>query len=114
MSQMGTEIERTHLAPATRADAIRYLTRTGNADVLEALGLVVDPVAAERSAAKARAMFNGHNLPAVREAERPGYCPICSNKMPGHGVCRRSNACREAARQQGASASPYQCPGGGP
>lgn len=70
MSQMGTEIERTHLAPATRADAIRYLERTGNADVLEALGLVVDPIAVERTAAKARAMLNGHNPPAIREAER--------------------------------------------
>jgi hypothetical protein len=70
MASMSTEIERTHLAPETRADAIRYLTRTGNTDVLEALGLVADPVAAERSRAKARAMFNGHGVTAVREADR--------------------------------------------
>jgi hypothetical protein len=60
MSNMSTEIERTFLPPETRDAAIRYLERTGNADVMEALGLVVDLVAAERSAAKARAMLNGH------------------------------------------------------
>ena len=108
---MGTEIERTYLAPETRADAIRYLTRTGNADVLEALGLVVDPVAAERSAAKARAMLNGHGpAPRTPSPARRGYCPICNNKLPGYGVCRRSKQCREAAQERGEEASPYACP----
>jgi hypothetical protein len=60
MASMGTKIERTHLPPETRADAIRYLSRTGNADVLEALGLVADPVAEERSRAKALAEMNAH------------------------------------------------------
>lgn len=55
-----TQLARPSEDPETRAAAARYLTRTGNADLLEALGLVVDPVAAERSAAKARAMLNGH------------------------------------------------------
>lgn len=39
--------------PETRAAAVRYLERTGNLDVAMALGLVDDPVAAERARQKA-------------------------------------------------------------
>ena len=39
--------------PETRAAAVRYLERTGNADVAVILGLVEDPVAAERAREKA-------------------------------------------------------------
>jgi hypothetical protein len=94
---LSTQLDRTHLPEETRADAISYLTRSGNADVLEALGLVADPIAAERSRAKALAGLNA-KAPASRPAaDRPGYCVHCNNKLPGHGVCRRGKRCREDA-----------------
>jgi len=93
---MQTQIDRGYLAPETRAAAIRYITRTGNADVLEALGLVADPVAAERTAAKARAMFNGHNLPPLE----PGRCPVCDHRLASHGGCNRRKACRKATHER--------------
>ena len=68
---------------AIRADAAAYLTRTGNADLIEVLGLA-DPA------------------PAV-PVER-GTCPICGNRLPSHGVCRKRLTCRAAAREQGAIA----------
>lgn len=98
MSQIGTEIDRGYLTPETRSAAARYLTRSGNADVLEALGLTPDPIAEERSAAKARAMLNGKAAGPIPAGQtRPGYCVLCNNKLPGHGVCRRTKRCREAA-----------------
>lgn len=39
--------------PETRAAALRYLERTGNLDVATILGLVDDPIAAERAREKA-------------------------------------------------------------
>ncbi len=95
---MPTQLDRTYLPEATRADAISYLTRTGNADLLEALGLAADPIAAERSAAKGRAMLYGHATGPLPAGEtRAGYCVRCNNKLPGHGVCKRTKRCREAA-----------------
>jgi len=70
-----TQLARPTDDPATRAAAVRYLTRTGNADVLEVLGLV--------EAAPAR---------------RVAKCVVCGNKLPSHGVCRRARGCRDAAQ----------------
>lgn len=69
--------------PETLAAALRYLERSGNADVAEVLGLTGPPV----------------ELP-----EPPGDCPICGNRLPSHGVCRRREACRAVARERGESA----------
>jgi hypothetical protein len=61
MAGMGTKIERTHLAPETRDAAIRVVNLESDADMLlQALGLVADPVAEERSRAKALAEMNAH------------------------------------------------------
>jgi hypothetical protein len=59
----------------TRAEVIAYLDRTGNADLIEILGLAVDA--------------------------GPAVCPACKKRPPRSGVCRRLAACRqlrEAAR----------------
>lgn len=98
-SALETQIDRGYLPPEIRAAAASYLTRTGNADLLPILGLVVEPKAIEGGQAK-----------PLASAARPGFCPICQNKLPGHGVCRRSKACREAARERGEPESPYRCP----
>lgn len=96
MSQMSTEIERTHLPPETRAAAISYLTRTGNTDIMVALGLAPDPVAEEKSAAKARAMLNGHGGASIPA----GYqCGVCNGPLPSNGICRKTNRCRAAERE---------------
>lgn len=69
-------------APVTaddvRADATRYLTRTGNTDLLDVLGLVDAPAA-----------------PPATQA-----CPVCGKPPPWSGVCRRTKACR--AGEEGA------------
>lgn len=72
MSEMQTEIERPYLDPATRAAATAYLTRTGNADLLEILGL------------------------AGEQPKPRGNCPVCGNGLASHGGCNRRKACREA------------------
>lgn len=79
--EITTQLGITHLADETQAAATRYLTRTDNADLLPILGL-------------------GDPAPTVV----PGNCPICGNRLPSHGVCRRREACREAARAAGCSA----------
>ena len=60
-------------APVTPDDvreaAVRYLTRTGRADLLDVLGLVEKP-------------------------KRPDVCPACGQSQPVSGVCRRKRACR--------------------
>lgn len=66
--------------PEAQAAALRYLRSSGNADVAEALGLVEPPI----------------GLP-----EPLGDCPICGNRLPSHGVCRRRETCRAAARARG-------------
>jgi len=71
--------------PETRAAAVRYLERTGNADVLGALGLVDEP-----------------EPPTVAGRQ---VCPRCGKPLPdpiangGHKPCRRS-ACRAAAAEE--------------
>lgn len=68
----------------TRIKAMWFTCRTGNRDPWEVLGLVgpePDPV-----------------------PEPLGDCPICGNRLPSHGVCRRRETCREAARERGESA----------
>ncbi|WIM97825.1 hypothetical protein ACTOB_001379 [Actinoplanes oblitus] len=70
--------------PETRVAATAYLERTGNADLLAVLGL-----AAEQPHPK---------IPAAPVAS--GLCPR-GHKLPKHGVCRKSEACREAARERG-------------
>lgn len=99
MSDLGTNLDRSRLTAEAVVKAKWYLLRTGNRDLWEVLGLVDDPVAdAARSAKAYRDMSGGHgHVPAAR----PGYCPICNKKLPGHGVCRRSESCRKAARERG-------------
>lgn len=105
-----TRIGVSYLDPEVKAAARRYLIGSGNADMLIPLGLVDDPIAAERNQAKAAAQMHGKEPKPLPTPARPGYCPICQNKLPGHGACRRSGRCREAARERGEPASPYLCP----
>lgn len=79
-----TELARPSDDPGTQAKAIVYLWRTGNLDLLAALGL--------------DAALNARRGPAK---PKPTRCPICDNKLPKHGVCRKRQACREAARERG-------------
>lgn len=76
--------------PETAAAAARFIVRTREdcAELLMALGLAHDPQAIQRGP----------------EIAPGGDCPICGNKLPAHGVCRRSNRCRESARARGESA----------
>lgn len=81
MSSLQTPIDAPYARhPETLAAALRYLERSGNADVAEVLGLVEPPL----------------------ELPKPlGDCPICGNRLPSHGVCRRRETCRAAARERG-------------
>jgi len=92
-----TDVDRSYLDPETKAAALQYLQRTGNADVAEALGLVVDPIAAARSRAKARWELSSTS-PAPRAPVEvpPGHCPLCGNPIPKSGACRKRLVCREA------------------
>jgi len=56
--------------PETRAAAVRYLTRTGNADLAEMLGLGDDP-----EAPKPYVVVHGRS-----------YCTTCHQRIPS-GVC---------------------------
>lgn len=68
-----TKIDTTiHVSDATRAAAVRVLTSTGNADLLDILG-----------------------LDAARPALSPGDCDTCGIRLPAHGVCRRTQLCRD-------------------
>jgi hypothetical protein len=67
--------------PKTRAAAIRVLTRTGNADLIEILGLT-EPE------------------PPAPAPPKGTHCPK-GHRLPSHGICRRSEDCRIAARQAG-------------
>lgn len=81
---MSTQLDRAYARQsATRAAAIRFLERTGNDDLLAPLGLVIESGPVRRTA---------------------GNCSISGNKLPSHGVCRRSNACRTAANEPDAEA----------
>jgi hypothetical protein len=81
---------------AARINARRYLERTGNADVLPALGLAPDPAAEERNRAKAAAPHD-----AVARMRRFGTCVLCGNTPPARGgPCRRTRACRKAAEEE--------------
>lgn len=74
-SQMETKLERPRAMPDTAAAAARYLTRTGNADLLEILGL------------------------AGEQPKPRGNCPVCGNGLASHGGCNRRKACREATHR---------------
>ena len=87
-----TEIGLSRLPDETRLAAARYLTRTGNADVLEALGLVADPIAARQARAKAMADMS-HGYTGARA--RPD-CPVCHKPAPPRRPCRRTKLCRAA------------------
>lgn len=65
--------------PETRAAAVRALVRLGAADLLEILGLVE---------------------PAPVAPKPVAHCPR-GHVLPSHGVCRRSEDCRIAARAAG-------------
>lgn len=99
-----TRIGVSYLDPEVKAAATRFLERSGNADMLIPLGLVDDPIAAERNQAKAAAQMHGKEPKPLPTPARSGFCPICQNKLPGYGVCRRSGKCREAARERGENA----------
>lgn len=65
--------------PETRAAAVRVLTRTGNADLLEILGLAE---------------------PTPPAPKPDGFCAQ-GHQLPSHGVCRRSRQCRADANKAG-------------
>jgi hypothetical protein len=76
---LSTELDRTAVpTPEAQADALAYLTRTGNGDLAEVLGLVEPPP----------------------EPVAPGECGLCGNPLPKHGVCRKRIVCRAAAAEQ--------------
>lgn len=92
-----TTLDRSYLDPETREAAKRYLQRTGNADVMEALGLVEDPIATERSRAKAQWELSSTSpVPRPPVDVPPGHCPLCGNRIPKTGVCRKRLVCRQA------------------
>ena len=83
-------------APETRAAAATYLRRTGNADLLPVLGLVVPAQAAARVPSARR---RGAASPGVaercptchQEIDRRPKCPACGKPYsPGYRVCRRA------------------------
>lgn len=96
-SSMQTKLDRGTVDDTTRADAAAFLIRTGNADVLEILGLPepvleVDP---DQPPADPKP-----DPPAVRAPLRLPHgakCPNCANPVPRTGVCRRGKRCKEAA-----------------
>lgn len=72
---VATKLDRNRSADgAMRADARRYLERTGNADLVEILGL-------------------------TRDDEGAGFCPRCKKPLPKSGLCRRYNTCRKAPEE---------------
>lgn len=113
-----TKVDRGYQDPAVRAAAGRYLIRSGNADPLVVLGLAVESPPQPEPSTPGPLLIGGQRCcPACREplmkyrkrchrlscspSAVRGVCDICGNKLPGHGVCRRSNACRAAARERG-------------
>lgn len=89
---MGTEMPVCRTDENVKADAIAYLTRTGNADILPILGLVADPVAVERALAKAKAGLNSKTVPPRAHDRRAGagmFCPVCGRRTQADGRCRR-------------------------
>lgn len=77
--KLATELDRLAApSPETRADALAYITRTGNADLAEVLGL------AEPSP----------------EPVTPGECALCGNPLPKHGICRKRIVCRAAEAER--------------
>jgi hypothetical protein len=81
-----------------RVKATWYLVRTGNADLLQMLGLVADPVAEQ--ARKAKALVETGQRPWSKRAATPGSCPLCGNRLPKSGVCRKTLRCREVAARK--------------
>lgn len=81
---LSTHLDRPYAwQPATRAAAMRVVGRQDEADLLLAmLGLV--------------------EKPEVEQAAT--HCALCGNKLPSHGVCRKAQRCRAAAREAGCSA----------
>ena len=88
----------TEAMDAARADAVTYLERTGNSDLLPILGLVADPVA-ER-ARRAKALVDMGSKPWSQRAAGPGDCERCGNALPKSGVCRKTMRCRAAAAKE--------------
>jgi hypothetical protein len=77
-----TEVDRSYLDPETQAAALRYLERTGNADVAAALGLADPPPAPEVG----YVVVNGRT-----------YCATCRCRTRADGICRR-DVCKGGAR----------------
>lgn len=91
--QIETKLPLSHTDERTRAKAIARVREESDPEyLLAALGLVPDPIAEAKTAAKAQAMFWGHS--ALKEP-RPD-CPVCGRQVHSHGGCNRSKACREA------------------
>jgi hypothetical protein len=103
VSDLVTNLDRYGCSDEARVKAMWFLYRTGNRDLWEVLGLVDDPVAGAARAARALREMSGGHVPAP--VVRPGYCPICQNKVTYSSPCRRTKACREAfARAEVAAA----------
>lgn len=81
MADLGTELDISHLAPETRAAAVRYLERSGNADVAEILGL------APATAPPGTVLVDGVTIHAA-----------CGRPMPKSGRCRQRQQCRDQER----------------
>jgi hypothetical protein len=75
-----TDLDRSYLDPEVRAAALRVLTRTGNTDVAEILGLAA-PTAPEGGV-----LVDGRV-----------HCAACRYPMPRSGQCRRMRQCRVGA-----------------
>lgn len=86
-----TELARPTDDPNARADAIRYLTRTGNTDLIEILGLDNAP-ARGMNLPKGIKHLGKHERPTPGHTMRNGkaYCTICKRQTRADGICRRS------------------------
>lgn len=87
MSDLQTPIDRPYAQqPETRAAALRFLERTGNADVAAALGLV-------------DADTEPDELPDFYRTPS-GYfaCRACKQRTRTDGVCRRADCHRGSAK----------------
>lgn len=88
---VGTKLDRGESAGAAeKAAATRYLTRTGNADLLPILGLVDDPEAVRR-------------IPVGVGVKTYVNCKKCKRRMwqAWDGACKRPD-CAEVAERRGA------------
>lgn len=86
MSDLGVNLDKAYAQqPETQAAALRFLQRTGNADVAAALGLVdAEP--------EPEGLPDAYRTPS-------GYfaCRVCKRRTRTDGVCRRADCHRGSA-----------------